>query len=328
MNNMRHPQKSVSARSSVESEIIDISSLLASLWRGKIMIMLASLVMIVLGGTYAYVIATPTYRSTAVVMLNNREEQVVDIASVVGGLGSDTSVVNTEVEVLRGRILLGKVVDELALTEDPEFNAALRNPSLMDHVKGAVRSLFRTNNPPAATDDPPAATARADRARVSTINALLTKLTIRNIPQSLVFQVTVETTSPEKSAIIADTLVDLYILNQLEVKFEATEQATSWLTERVTDLQVSLEDAEERVNDFRASRSLISPEALLALEMQVNETRERIVNMQGAIEVLQQRLVAMEAADTPQEMVDAAEDQQLERLLPRIDERSVAQTAV
>ena len=326
MNNMRHPQKSVSARSSVESEIIDISSLLASLWRGKIMIMLASLVMIVLGGTYAYVIATPTYRSTAVVMLNNREEQVVDIASVVGGLGSDTSVVNTEVEVLRGRILLGKVVDELALTEDPEFNAALRNPSLMDHVKGAVRSLFRTNNPPAATDDPPAATARADRARVSTINALLTKLTIRNIPQSLVFQVTVETTSPEKSAIIADTLVDLYILNQLEVKFEATEQATSWLTERVTDLQVSLEDAEERVNDFRASRSLISPEALLALEMQVNETRERIVNMQGAIEVLQQRLVAMEAADTPQEMVDAAEDQQLERLLPRIDERSVAQT--
>jgi len=272
---------------------------------------------LVVGILYTYVIATPTYRSTAVVMLNNREEQVVDVGSVLGGLGSDTEVVNTEVEILRSRSLLAKVVDDLELISDPEFNKSLVPPSNFSKLKSKVRTLLSPTFEPSRSNEM--------RQMQSTIDALLASLTIRNIPQSLVFEVTVETTSPEKSARIADALVDLYILNQLEVKFEATEQATTWLTERVTDLQVELENAEEKVKDFRASTTLVSQEQLEGLEVQVKDIRERIDDTQADQENLQTQLESIRAATDPREVVEITRDSQLQGFLPRIEDPSVAE---
>lgn len=293
-----------------------MGALFGALWRGKVFIILAFLLAVLIGGIYAYVLATPLYRSTAVVMLNNREEQVVDLGGVLGGLGSDRSVVNTEVEILQSRILLGKVVDKLNLTEDPEFNTALLPPSPVARVKSWIKSVIQ----PAGSDHAPI----ADSERTATISALLAALSVRNVPESLVFEVTAETTSPTKSALIADTLVDLYILNQLEVKFEATEQATTWLTERVTDLQIALENAEGAVTDFRAGTSLVSPEALAGLEVQVKDTRDRIADMTTSLGASETQLAAMQATVTPQEQAEATGDLQLQRLLPRIDEPDIA----
>lgn len=298
-----------------EDDVVDLGALLGSLWRGKVIIVSTVMAAVFLGGLYAYFLATPLYRSTAVVMLNNREEQVVDIGSVIGGLGSDSTVVNTEVEVLKSRVLLGKVVNKLDLTQDPEFNAALRAPSRFSGMKSWLEKFILP---------PPEVTVAGDiRQHEATIDALLKALTIQNIPQSLVFQVTVETTNQKKSARIADALVELYILNQLEVKFEATEQATSWLTERVTNLQVTLEEAEEKVKEFRASTSLISPEALQGLEVQVKDMRDRIQNTRASQQAAEARLAAMRAAETPQDQAEISNDLQLQRMLPEIDDATI-----
>ena len=299
-----------------DSDTIDLGALLGTLWRGKFLVILATLIAVSIGVLYAYALATPRYQSTAVVMLNSRDEQVVDIGSVVGGLGSEVEVVNTEVEVLKSRILLGKVVDELELINDPEFNAALRAPSGFSQFKSSVKEIFFPS--------PEERDTSAVRQKQATIDALLASLTISNVPQSLVFRVTIETTSAEKSARIADALVDLYILNQLEVKFDATEQATTWLAERVTDLQVELEQAEETVKDFRASTTLVSREQLEGLEVQVKDMRERIENTQADQKVAQARLASIRDAERPQEKAEVTGDRQLQALLPRIEDPVVA----
>ncbi|APX26241.1 MULTISPECIES: GumC family protein [Salipiger] len=320
---MRSIRQSHTSASSSEDDAIDLGALVGALWRGKIFIAAVVFTALLLGGVYAYVLATPMYRSTAVVMLNNREEQqVVDLGSVMGGLGADSTIVNTEVEVLKSRILLGKVVDKLNLTDDPEFNSALAPPSLFSKLKSGakyfVKQLVFRQPVPEASE----ASARIARERV--IDALLASMSVRNITQSLVFQITVETQSAEKSALISDTLVDTYILNQLEVKFEATEQATSWLTERVTDLQASLEQAEEEVKNFRARTSLVSPEALEGLEVQVKDTRERIDNIQVEKSRAERRLSEFNAANSPEDRVEATGDLQLKRMLPRVSNPSIA----
>ncbi|EEX13572.1 putative protein-tyrosine kinase [Citreicella sp. SE45] len=321
MNDMRRIQQGVAASSAPEDDVIDLAALLGALWRGKVFIILIAAAAIFCGGIYAYLIATPVYRSTAVVMLNNREEQVVDLNNVIGGLGSDSTVVNTEVEVLKSRVLLGKVVDKLDLTEDPEFNPTLRTPSTFTTFKGWVKELLV----PTPESEPESPEAQQARQRQMTVDTLLSVLTIRNIPLSLVFQVTVETTNQRKSALISDTLVDLYILNQLEVKFEATEQATSWLTDRVTDLQVALEEAEEKVKDFRSSTSLVSPEALEGLEIQVKDIRDRISNTEAARTTAESRLSEMRAPSSPEDQARITGDLQLQRLLPRIGEPAIAE---
>lgn len=309
------------ARGAARSDEIDLGALISTLWRGKLVIALCVLIGIFSGGYYAYIVAEPTYQATAVLMLNSREEQVVDLERVIGGLSSDRVAVNTEVEVLRSRGLIAMVVKRLSLTEDPEFNGRLQSMAAIDVLKEKVKSLLGMGTPSAPLSEE----EEARRNEQATINGLLSALTIRNVAQSLVFQVTVESSDARKSARIADMIVESYITNQLDVKFEATEQATSWLTDRVAQLQQDLEDAENKVKDFRAQTDLISPDVLQGLEVQLKDLRSRIAGLQTDRVLSETRLASLQAARTPQEQAAASADTQLTQLLPRIGEPQIAQ---
>lgn len=272
---------------------------------------------ILLGGYYAFVAATPLYRSTAVVILETDQQSILSLDSVVGGLSGDSSEVNSEVEVLRARSLMGKIVDRLELEKDPEFNADLRVPSqvdaFVDQAKKQVKSLLGVSDTVVALP----ADEQARRDRDAVISNLLQAVTVRNVPQSLVFQITVETEDAKKSATIADTLVELYILNQIEVKFEATEQATIWLSDRVAELQGTLEADEAEVSAFSASTDLVSIEGMQALERQLKELRDRIDLASTNREMLAVDAAALIAAQTREEQAALADDVQLSRLLTR-----------
>lgn len=296
-----------------EEDVIDLGALVSVIWRGKWLIALLTAAAILIGGYYAYVLATPLYRSTAVVILETNQEQIVDLQSVVGGMSGDTSEVNSEVEVLRARGLMGKVVDRLSLTEDQEFNGELRPVSFVDQLKDRIQTALGLN--PAPLNLTPQ--ERAQRTRDAVISSLLDAVSVRNVPLSLVFQVTVETESPRKSARIADAIVDLYILNQIEVKFEATEQATVWLSERVAELQERLQRAEADVSEFSASTELVSVEGLQALERQIKELRDRIATAQAGREALEGDIAAFISAEPRDLQAEMANDAQLNRLLAR-----------
>lgn len=297
-----------------EEDVIDVGQLLSTLWRGKWVIGLITSLTILAGGYYAFVAATPLFRSTAVVMLEMKQERIVDLQSVVGGLTGDTSEVNSEVEVLRSRGLLGKVVDQLELVKDPEFNKELQPVSVLDGFKTGLKSFFGVL--PDESDLPKSEQKKRNRDAV--ISALLEQITVRNIPLSLVFEVVVEAENPEKSTLIADTIVEIYILNQLEVKFEAMEQATTWLTGRVGELQVQLETSEAKVSEFSASTDLISIEVLQAQEIQLKDLRERIESARSATENAALRVQKLTAADSRESRVELANDARLNRLFDQV----------
>ncbi len=50
---------------------------------------------------YTYSAAVPMYRSTAVVILQTKQDNIVDLQSVAGGFSGDSTEVNTEVGVLK-----------------------------------------------------------------------------------------------------------------------------------------------------------------------------------------------------------------------------------
>ncbi len=295
------------------SESLDLRSIVGTLWRGKWIILLTALIGMIAAGYYAFVVAVPQYRATAVVILETQQESVVDLQSVVGGISADTSAINSEVEVLRARSLMGKVVDRLDLTQDPEFNNALRPPSLRARLREQLNLLIGRSEPSFDLTD----AQLAARERDAVVTRLLGQVTVRNVPSSLVFQITVQTESATKSAQIADTIVSSYILNQLEVKFEATEQATSWLSDRVAALQIELEDAEARVKDFSASTDLVSVEGLQALERQIKDLRDRIDAAETAEVTTQARVAQLMAAGDRDAQAEVAADPQLNRLLVR-----------
>ncbi|SHM69528.1 capsular exopolysaccharide family [Roseovarius litoreus] len=298
---------------------IDLLALVATLWRGKWIIALITTLAILMGGVYAYGVAVPLYTANSVVLLETKQNQIADLESVVSGLSGDTSEVNSEVEILRSRILLGRVVDRLDLESDPEFNASLREPGLLDNVKSSViggikAAIGQTEQEPSLTPE-----QQAIRTHDNVVSALLSKMQVSNIRQSLVFQIQVETTDPQKSADIADAIAEEYTSSQRDVKYEATEQASEWLSERVAELKLELEEAEQEVARFSSSTRLVSAEALEGLERQLKEIRDRIVANTETRTSLESQLQELDAANTLDEKAAIAGDRLLSQLAEDLD---------
>src|SRR5262249_7621553 len=112
----------------------DIVSLIAALRRHKLFIFAwVGLILLVAG--FGLSAVTPRYTARGVLMLNTRQQNVVNIQSVVQALPADRDVVQSEVDLLRSRPLVQQVIARLDLAKDPEFNNTLiTGPSQLDRI--------------------------------------------------------------------------------------------------------------------------------------------------------------------------------------------------
>ena len=288
---------------------IDFTNLIYAFWQGKWFIALTTVLAIFAGGYYAFVVVTPVYQSSSVVILEPKTAKIVTFQSVSGGLTGDTPQVNSEVEILRARGLMHEIVEHLDLYNDPEFNRSLTPPTARVVLKSQVKRKLGWSAPPEILS-----TDNFDRrTRDSVVNALLKKVRIENVRQSNVFRITVQTKKATKSALIADTIAEIYIRNQVTRKINTAAQATVWLEKRVSELQVELEQAETRTSDFSASTALVSPESLQALKRQIKAMRERIISVGQAKLLTALSSKALKDASDVKTKVAAANDDQLLR---------------
>ena len=300
----------------VDDDEIDLMELFRALWRGKWLIMLISVVALFAGGYYAFGVAEPQYRSSATLTVEMRTNQVVDIESVISGASTETAALNTEIEIILSRRVLGKVVDELSLTEDPEFNPALRTPSALSQVVGSVKGLISSGE---ATET--AGSSETKSPRDLTIDALRRALSASVQRDTYVFTISATTGDARKSARIVNTLAEQYIEDQIAVKFEATEQAAEWLSTRVTELEENLREREDVLTQARAETDLISAEALEGLNLQAKDLRERLAEMRERAATAQNEvdlLRDLRASDDRAALVEETNDLELRRLLEAI----------
>ncbi|TCS62710.1 capsular exopolysaccharide synthesis family protein [Primorskyibacter sedentarius] len=295
-----------------------LAELTGILWRGRFVLLASTLIALVLGAAYIFYVATPVYKSTATLVLETRQEQVVDLQGVISGLSPDSSTVTTEVEVLRSRGLATKVVEALKLIDDPEFNVTLRPESVKDKLLAMARSVVPNPN---AIDAPQATEAQA---KATVVDELLQRQSVQNVSNSLVFHVSVLSKSAEKAALIANTFADAYISDQLQVKNDAALQATDWLTERVGELQIELEKSETAVRAFRTETDLINADALALLDRQQKEVRARLEAARAELENKRAYDARLSGA-SDREVAELTQNAALLRILSESDEQLTAE---
>jgi len=272
----------------VDDESVDHRRIIRILWINKWLIALITGVFVLFAGYRAFT-ATPLYTSVATLVLETQQDQVVNLDSVVSGLSSiagDPAVVITEVEIMRSRSLMLRLIERLDLESDPEFNPNLvqEESSWISELTSyfSVRRLARITLA-AIFGEPAKPEFKEDGLlndenflrRQTALSILEGSIEVENIPFSYVFAISATTADPEKSAIIANELAEVYILAQLDAKFEATRRATSWLSDRVAELKVSLQESEAAVEEFGSSATLVSEEALAVANRQLKDMRER-----------------------------------------------------
>ncbi len=256
--------------------LIDI---LAAIHRNRKLALIAAgtAVAVVLLATF---FITPLYKSTATIMLDTRHEQVVDVQAVLSNLPSDTFVVDSEVQVLQSPALARRVVKDLHLDQDPEFNASLRPQSIFGAGMGAVKAGFRVVlgwlgvKPVNGIDS-------AERHEESVTQAFEKNLSVSR--QGLTYVITISFWSEDagKAVRIANAIAQTYIAQQKELKANATKQANVLIAKHVQNLKGQVRDAEEAVAAYKTKHGLLNAVGAPLTEQEISALNTQLAVARG-----------------------------------------------
>ncbi len=238
-----------------------------ALFRRRLRLFLAVLITVFAAVMLVTLQLTPRYTSTSTVMIDTRTHKVVDIQQVMSGLGSDTGTIDSEVEILRSRSLAEKVVDQLDLVHDPEFNKRLK----VGHGPVSMISGLLGRGP---KGDPVGAEARS-----ATIGSVMTRLKVARQGLTYVLNVSFQSESPKRAALIANTFAERYLTEQLDAKFDATRRANAWLSQRLQGLRQQVETAEHSVEMYKASNGLMGlggPESTTITQQEISNLNTQL----------------------------------------------------
>ena len=174
------------------------------------------------------------YSSTAVVMLDQRRNNFTDRSAVLSGLPTDPASVQNQIQILTSRDLAEQVIAREHLDEDSEFNVA--------------RKTFPLNLS--------AAGLTPDEERSLTIDNFLKHLSAQAEGLSTSISIDFSAEEPEKSARIANAVVDAYIASQVRQKSDAARSTTGWLESRIAQLSRQVQAADAAVQTYKAQNDL------------------------------------------------------------------------
>jgi succinoglycan biosynthesis transport protein ExoP len=241
-----------------------------------------------------------TYTATSRVIINSRDQNVVDIGAVISGMPANVGAIETEAEILSSRSLIEKLVKRLDLINNPEFNAAKVAPSDWDQAVSGLKSFFKGLLPfgtPESIDDAlladPAETERAELDGV--IDAVRSALWINRLGNTFIIEISATSADPKTAALIANTLAEVYLDNQLDTKFAATRRAQEWLNARVAELRDELRDAESKVEAHRSSTGLLRTGGDTLTEQTIREINAQLTTAQSEFATKSARLRNMNA---------------------------------
>lgn len=207
--------------------LIDISGIFSILWRRKLLILLCFFGSVALA--FAYLSVTkPVYTANAVILIDPREANATSTPNVLGGIGSDSAAIASQVSIISSAQSLRTVFASLNLENDPEFNA----PGLIGGLLG------RSSNPEAAFD------------------SFHSRLGVEREGLTYVINIGFTSSDAQKAATIANAIAEQYISGQVAEKSGVSNEVTGQLNQSISQLRQQVAEAETAVQNHRIEHNL------------------------------------------------------------------------
>ncbi len=288
---------------------IDVRNLLLMLWRRKGVILSCLLIGISLA-SIAMSLVKSEYTARALVLIetNIPGKQFAELQFSISNLRLDNSFILSEIEVFKSRFLARRVAEKLNLMTDSEFNTRFEY-AIDKSEEGRGFKKFTVYDSQSETIPKEILSSDIDVV----VNKLLRNLVVRSVPGSKAIQVEYTSIDPNKAALIANTVVDVYIEQRLEMKFDSTKKVTDWLNKRLTDLRGQVLAAEQAVVDYKKKYNLsegprkvtISTEQVGALNSQIVQAKTELVEAQARLEQVQSLAQDIDRIETTSEVVNS-----------------------
>jgi Uncharacterized protein involved in exopolysaccharide biosynthesis len=220
--------------------------------RARLIVLTAA---VVTGLALIYVLQVHSlYAATSEIMLDPRKSSVENSAAVLSNLPADQPTILNQIEILTSHRFIAKVVDRFHFERDPEFAS-----------QGLAGKLFPSGNDP----------------RETAITKLRNALKVAQAGFSSSIRISVTSADREKAKAIAAAMASMYVQDQLDTKAQASQQASSWLTQRVNELAQKVRDAEAAVQKYKADHRITTTAAgTSVVEQQITDLNAQLTSAQ------------------------------------------------
>ncbi len=222
------------------------------------------------------------YDASAIVQIDPRQKSITNIDSVLADMKGDQASIESEVEIVRSRPIILKVIETLDLRNDPEFSETSLKSRLFAKLgltssdPAAARNAQRSRDQIAdilKVDEP--GISRPEKDEVA--DAFSQRIRVVRVRNTLLMDIKFTASESAKAARIANTIAETYIKDQLESKTSASSHASALLEEKIEEMRKKVSEAEHKVESWKAEHNVFDTEGQILSEKQLARQMEQIV---------------------------------------------------
>ncbi len=204
------------------------------LLRRRIWLIVAVVLVAVGAAGIALLALKPVYTATALVLVDPSKKNLLNPEDALGGSGSDSLRVDSEVELVKSETTLLAVARELDLASDPEFG-------LRFGLRDTLLAFLRIREPRLPT---------GDEAYSFIINGVRDAVTVQRRGLTFLIAVDARSARPDFAAKLANAVARKYIQQQLEAKVSSTLASRDIIDARISDASSTVAQSERAFDEF------------------------------------------------------------------------------
>ena len=246
----------------------------------KFLILAVTVLTTALGTVYA-ITSPPRYSASSQLIIESRRVFPFTGQAVVQDSAIDTTIADSQVEVLKSEAVHLAAIDSLNLLEDPEFTGNQTS------VTRSFLERFGVLQPDSNTD-------RVGRA----LRHLRENLSVRRVGRTYVLEVSFLSRNRDTATKVANAVVHAYIFDQMRSNVSATAEASEWLRDRLAELRNDAMKADAEVQEYIAKNNLITAQPGRTLtEQQLTDLQAQLIRLRGEVAEAKARFDALAASE-------------------------------
>lgn len=229
------------------------------------------------------------YDADALVQINPRNKVISNLDSVVSDLKGDQPTVESEVEIIRSRPVILSVIERLGLRDDPEFVRKSTFDNFLESIGITNKKLDAPADraPPRVRDQiaeilNPELPGSSKPERDEVAVAFAERLKVVRVRTTMLIDIRFSASDAKKAALIANTVAETYLKQQIESKRGANAAATEILEAKIEEMRSKVADAERKVEQWKARNNIFDSEGQILSEKQMARLMEQYVNARNA----------------------------------------------